>query len=101
MQTDLIHTQSPQALWPAERLWVLEFYYCRISKVKQCKLLRGSQSRNLNIFEFFGVSPGDQQLAKEPEDSGYDIGGDVMRNSSLEVGKGGGGGGWSWVKIVR
>ena len=30
---------------------VLEFYYRRISAVKQCKPLRGSQSKNLNFFQ--------------------------------------------------
>ena len=47
-------TQSPQALWPAigrpERPWGLEFYYRRISMVKQCKPLGGTQSKHLNFF---------------------------------------------------
>ena len=50
------------------------FYYHRISTVKQCKPLRDSQSTKCNnFFEFSRVSPGNQSLAKEPEDSGYEI----------------------------
>ena len=37
----------------------LEFYYRRIYAIKQCKPLRGSQSKNLNKFQFPRVSPGD------------------------------------------
>ena len=48
-----------------------EFYYHRISAVKQWKLLRGSQSKKNVFFDFSRVSPGDQPLAKEPDDSGY------------------------------
>ena len=44
---------------------VLEFYYPRISAVKQCKPLRGSQS-----IEFSRISPGAHSLTKKPEDSG-------------------------------
>ena len=52
----------------------LQFYYRRISAAKQCKLFTGSQSKNFKLFEFSRVSPDDQPLAKEPEDSGYKIG---------------------------
>ena len=38
--------------------WLLEFYYRRISAVKQCKPLRSSQSNSINFFEFSRVSPG-------------------------------------------
>ena len=51
----------------------LESYYRRIFAIKQCKPLRGGQSKKLIFFEFFEVTPGDQPLAKEPEDSGYEI----------------------------
>ena len=34
---------------------------------------KGSQSKDLNFFEFSRVSPGDQSLVKEPEDSEYEI----------------------------
>ena len=51
----------------------LEFYYRRISAVKQCKLLQGSQSKYLIFFEFSRVSPGAHPLTKKPEDSGYEI----------------------------
>ena len=52
---------------------VVEFYYRRISAVKQWKPLRCSQSKNLNFFEFSRVSPGAHPLTKKPEDSGYEI----------------------------
>ena len=52
---------------------VLEFCYRRISAVKQCKPLWGSQSKKFYFFEFPRVSPCDP-LTKEPEDSGYEIG---------------------------
>ena len=45
--------------WSPGETGELEFYYCRISAVKQCKPLQGSQSKNLNFFEFSRVSPGD------------------------------------------
>ena len=51
---------------------ILEFYYHRISVVKQCKPLRGSQSKKKKKkggggggFEFSRVSSGDQPLVKE------------------------------------
>ena len=64
-------------IWPAdgrqERLWELEFYYRRFSAVKQCKLLQGSRSKNLNFFEFSRVSAVAHPLTKNPEDSGPKI----------------------------
>ena len=45
----------------------------RISAVKQCKPLRSSHLIFFFFVEFSRVSPGDQSLAKEPEDSGYEI----------------------------
>ena len=53
---------------------VLEFCYRKISAVKQWKSLQGSQSKNLNFFEFPRVSTGAHPLTKKPEDSGYEIG---------------------------
>ena len=47
---------------------VLQFYYRKISVAKQCKPLWGSQSEKFFFFKFSRVSPGDQPLAKEPED---------------------------------
>ena len=52
----------------------LEFCYHRISAVKQCKLLWGSQSKHLNFFEFSSVSPDAHLLTKKAEDSGYEFG---------------------------
>ena len=52
---------------------VLEFCYRNISAVKQWKSLQGSQSKNLNFFEFPRVSTGAHPLTKKPEDSGYEI----------------------------
>ena len=54
---------------------VLEFCYRKISAVKQWKSLQGSQSKNLNFFEFPRVSAGAHPLTKKPEDSGYEIAG--------------------------
>ena len=53
---------------------VLEFCYRKISAVKQWKSLQGSQSKNLNFFEFPRVSTGAHPLTKKPEDSEYEIG---------------------------
>ena len=65
-------TQSPQALWPAvgsqERLWGTGNLL-----PQDFKPLQGSQSKKFNFFEFSGVSPEDQPLAKEPEDSVYEV----------------------------
>ena len=74
-------TQSPQALWPAvgrpERLWgtgILSPHdFCGKTMQAVTWQPKGSQSKNLNFFEFSRVSPGDQPLNKEPEDSGYEI----------------------------
>ena len=52
---------------------VQEFYYRRIFAVKQCKLLRDSQTKNLIFFEFSRVSPGAHPTTKKPGDSGYEI----------------------------
>ena len=38
------------------------------------ELIKSSQSKNLNFFEFSRVSPGAYPLTKKPEDSGYEIG---------------------------
>ena len=38
------------------------------------ELMQRNQSKNLNFFEFFRVSPGAHPLTKKPEDSGYEIG---------------------------
>ena len=73
------HTQSPQALWPAvdrkeqsrtqslQAFWSagqrredsgdIEFYYRRISAVKQWKPLRNSQSKKLKFFDIPRVFP--------------------------------------------
>ena len=51
----------------------LEFYYRRITSVKQCKLLPDSQSKNLFFFEFSRVSSGVFPLTNKPEDSGSDL----------------------------
>ena len=53
---------------------VLEFSYRKISAVKQWKSLQGSQSKNLDFFEFPRVSTGAHPLTKKPEDSGHEIG---------------------------
>ena len=63
----------------------LEFYYRRISAAKQCKLSQGSQENKILIFEFPRVSPGDQPLAKEPEESGYEIAELQFRNTQGDV----------------
>ena len=62
---------------------VLEFCYRKISAVKQWKSLQGSQSKNLNFFEFPRVSTGAYPLTKKPKDSGYEIGGLWVRDWSL------------------
>ena len=51
----------------------LEFYYHRISPVKQWKPLKSSQSKHLNFCGVPRVSPGAHPLTKKPEDSGYEI----------------------------
>ena len=52
---------------------VLEFSFRKISAVKQWKSMQGSQSKNLDFFEFSSVSAGAHPLTKKPEDSGYEI----------------------------
>ena len=71
-------TQSPQAFWSARGCGrasgELEFCYRGISAVKQCKSFTGQPIENFIFFFVFSrVSPGDQPLAKEPDDSGYEI----------------------------
>ena len=51
----------------------IEFYYRRISAVKQWKPLRNSQSKKLNFFRCPQSLPGVAPLTKKPEDSGYEI----------------------------
>ena len=57
------YTQSPLSFWSAvgrqERLWGTGILLPQDSVVKQCKPLCGSQSKNLNVFEFSRISPGD------------------------------------------
>ena len=59
---------------------VLEFYYHRISTVKQCKPLRGSQSKYLKFFEFSRVSHRDHPLTKKPKNSGGNHGRLVLQH---------------------
>ena len=65
---------------------VLEFSYRKISAVKQWKSLQGSQSNNLDFFEFPRVSTGAHPLTKKPEDSGYEIALEVDFHSLLRRG---------------
>ena len=46
----------------------------------------GPANKKNNLFEFSRVSPGDQPLANEPEDSAYDIGLEIWscRPTSVE-----------------
>ena len=54
---------------------VLEFYYCRNSAAKNNANRNGpANKKKSNFFEFSRVFPGDQPLAKEPEDSEYENG---------------------------
>ena len=64
---------------------VLEFSYRKISAVKQWKSLQGSQSKNLDFFEFPRVSIGAHPLTKKPEDSGYEIVQSVDENVISEL----------------
>ena len=57
----------------AETLRYWNFITAGFSAVKQCKPLQGTQSKNFNFFELARVSPCDQLLVKEPDDSGYEI----------------------------
>ena len=81
-------TQSLQAFWSAgqrrEDSGDIEFYYRRISAVKQWKPLRNSQSKKLNIFRCPQSLPGVVPLTKKPEDSGYEIAGNGERVSGNE-----------------
>ena len=74
---------SGQQLVNGRDFGVLEFYYRMISAVKQCKLLRGSRSKNLIFFEFSRVFPGDQPLGKEPEYSGNEIAIATLQNAKM------------------
>ena len=56
--------------------------------VKQCKLFRDSQSKNLNFYEFSRVSPGAHPLTKKPEDSGHEIAGIMESKVKLPRGVG-------------
>ena len=51
----------------------LEFYYRRISAVKQWKPLRSLYRAANQKFQFSRVSPGAYPLTKKPGDSGYEI----------------------------
>ena len=67
-----------QAFWSAgqrqEDSGDIEFYYRRISAVKQWKPLRDSQSKKIEFFRCPQSLPGVAPLTKKPEDSGYEIG---------------------------
>ena len=60
-EVDQSRTQSLQAFWSAgqrrEDSGDIEFYYRRISAVKQWKPLRNSQSKKLNFFDVPRVFP--------------------------------------------
>ena len=73
LQADVLGRED---YWPNNAFWLVKFRDAHrlISAVKQCKLLRDSQSKNLIFFEFSRVSPGAHPLTKKPEDSGYEIG---------------------------
>ena len=68
-----VHRLFGQRLVVRERLWgtgiLLPQDFC--GKTKQA--VRGSQSKKLIFFELSRVSPGDQPLTKEPEDSEFQI----------------------------
>ena len=61
---------------PTETLYtatgVLGFFYRKISAIKHCRAVMGQPSKSVFIY-FLRVSAGDQPLAKEPKDSGYEI----------------------------
>ena len=52
----------------------LEFYYRRISAANNASPFRSSQSKISKKYQFPRVSPADQPWAKEPKDSGYEVG---------------------------
>ena len=80
-QTYQSHTQSPQAFWSVsghqERLWrtrknlnvMFKFFYWLS---RNSLHLFYHTNPGVIKFQFPRVSPGDQPLAKEPEDSGYE-----------------------------
>ena len=78
---NLDRTRTQSALLFGRDSGILELYYRRISAVKQCKPLQGSQS--IIFFEFSRVSPGAHPLTKKPEDSGYEIVLGAMSNSTV------------------
>ena len=49
----------------------LEFYYLRISAVKTMQAIYGAANQKMYIYFLFPTP--DQPLAKEPEESGYEI----------------------------
>ena len=53
---------------------VLGFFYRRISAIKHCRGVMGQPIKMCFFVNFLRVSADDQPLAKEPEDSGYEIG---------------------------
>ena len=70
-------TQSPQALWPVvghqERLWGAGILLPQDFCGKTMQAIMRQPIKKFIFFKFSRVSPGDQLLAKEPEDSGYEI----------------------------
>ena len=75
-------TQSPQALLPVvgrqERLWGTGILVPQGFCGKTMQAVMGKPIK-IFFFKLFRVSPGDQLLAKEPEDSGYEIGRDMTQ----------------------
>ena len=90
-RSESFSSPETRSFWPAPRPWrwpnnlvprvlwlfgqrvgasrdsgVLEFSYRKISAVKQWKSLQGSQSKNLDFFEFPRVSTGAHPLTKKP-----------------------------------
>ena len=69
--------QSPQALSPAvgrqERLWGTRILLPQDFCGKTKEAVRASQSKIFFFFELSRVSSGDQPLAKETGDSGFQI----------------------------
>ena len=70
-------TQSPQALWPAvgrqERLWGTGISLPQDFCGKNNASRNGADNQKFSFFSNSPVSPSDQPLAKEPEDSGFEI----------------------------
>ena len=52
----------------------IEFYYRRISGVKQCKPFSTANQKNLNFFRIPQTLPWQPTTKKEPEDSGFETG---------------------------